>query len=131
MPARKRRRDLTGASATDAHNPAQNQAQIAGLHEAAARALRLHDWPEPPPSSEPLPESASAPEAAPARPDKRRLWPFGRKRDAEAERRAAILAELEASIAGRPRAAARVLDASARALDAEARPAAERLRAAS
>ena len=124
MSARKRRHDLTVATAADT----RAQAQIGGLHEAAARALRLHDWqaaakPGAPASpSEPL----AQPEAA-AKPRKGLRWPFGRKPDPEAERRAAILAELEASVADRPRAgdAARAREAAS-----EAKPAAEPLRAA-
>jgi len=122
MPARKRRRDLTRATATDI----RAQAQIAGLHEAAARALRLHDWQAAArPGAHPAPEALGESAAGPAKPAKRLRWPFGRKLDPETERRAAILAELEASIADRPRAGA-----AARALESEAKPAAEPLRAA-
>jgi hypothetical protein len=123
MPDRKRRGDLTVATAADA----RAQAQIANLHEAAARALRLHDWQAAarpdgrPTSSEPIAEPA----AAPAKSRKGLRWPFGRKPDPEAERRAAILAELEASVAGRRHAG----DA-ARAREAEVQPPAEPLRAA-
>lgn len=122
MPARKRRDDLTIATAADA----RAQAQIAGLHEAAARARRLHDWQSAArhgagtSSAEPPGEPVAA-----TAPRKGLRWPFGRKPDPEAERKAAILAELEASIAGRPRAG----DA-ARAREAEVKPAAEPLRAA-
>jgi hypothetical protein len=127
MPARKRRGDLTIATAADARAQARVARQIASLHEAAARALRLHDWQAAakhggrPASPEPLAEPA----AAPARPRNGLRWPFGRKPDPEAERRTAILAELEASVAGRPHAG----DA-ARAREAEVQPAAEPLRAA-
>jgi len=125
MPARKRRDDLTVATATDP----RAQAQIAGLHEAAARAWRLHDWQFAAKhgagmsSAEPPGEPVAAPAAA--APRKGLRWPFGRKPDPEAERKSAMLAELEASIAGRPRAG----DA-ARAREAEIKPAAEPLRAA-
>lgn len=127
MPARKRRGDLMIETAADARAQAQIAGQIAGLHEAAARALRLHDWQAAarhggrPPSSEPL----AQPAAALGRPRKGLRWPFGRKPDPEAERKAAILAELEAAVAGRAHAS----DA-ARAGEAEAEPAAEPLRAA-
>jgi hypothetical protein len=126
MPARKRRGDLTVATAAEAQTQARAQAQIARLQEAAARGLRLHDWqaaarPGAQPPSGPLAEPA----AAPAIPGKRPLWPFGRRADPGAERKAAILAELEVSVAGRPSA-----DAGARGREAEAQPAAESLRAA-
>lgn len=123
MPARKRRDDLTVATVADA----RAQAQIAGLREAVARAGRLHDWQSAArhgggvSSAEPSGE----PVAAPAAPRKGLRWPFGRKPDPEAERRSAILAELEASIAGRPRAG----DA-AHALEAEFKSKVEPLRAA-
>lgn len=122
MPARKRRRDLTVATATDA----RAEAQIAGLHEAAARALRLHEWQA---AARPGPafgfDAPAEPAAAPAKPRKGLRWPFTRKPDPQAELNAAILAELEASAAGRPRAG----DA-ARAAEAASKPAAEPLRAA-
>jgi hypothetical protein len=127
MPAGKRRGDLTVTTAADTRAQAQILSQIARLHEAAARTLRLHDWQAAArpglrsPSSQPLAEPA----AAPARPRKGLRWPFGRKPDPEAERRAAILAELEAAVAGRPRAGGAAL-----AREAEVQPVAAPLRAA-
>jgi hypothetical protein len=129
MPARKRRGDLTVAPAADAKAQAQAQAQIAGLHEAATRAQRLHDWQAAArPGAEPLFETPAAPAAEAAKPRNRLRWPFGRRKaEPEAELRAAILSELEASVAGRPQAGA-----TARAAEAQskAQPAAEPLRAA-
>lgn len=122
MQARKRRRDLTVATATDP----RAEAQIAGLHEAAARALRLHAWQAAArPGWAPVIEAPAEAAATPATPRKGLRWPFARKPDPEAERSAAILTELEASTAGRPRAG----DA-ARAVEADSKPAAEPLRAA-
>jgi hypothetical protein len=129
MPARKRRGDLTVATATDNRAQAQIAGQIAGLHEAATRAQRLHDWQAAArPGAQPLFETPAEPAAAAAAKPRNRLrWPFGRKADPEAELKAAILAELEASVASRPRAgaAARVMEAKS-----EAQPAAEPRRAA-
>jgi hypothetical protein len=122
MPARKRRGDLTVTTAADV----RAQAQIAGLHEAAARGLRLHEWQAAArPGAQSSSELLAQPAAAPAKPGRRQRWPFGRRADPEVERRAAILAELEASVAGRPRTGA-----AARALESKAQPAAEPLRAA-
>jgi hypothetical protein len=128
MPARTRRGDLTVATAADVRAQTQIAGQIAGLHEAAARAQRLHDWQAAArPGAQPPSETPAEPAAAAAKPRKRLRWPFGRKPAPEAELRADILAELEASVAGRPRAGA-----AARAVEAEseAQPAAEPLRAA-
>lgn len=122
MPARKRRGDLTIATAADA----SAHAQVAGLHEAAERALRLHDWQAAArPGAQPPSEPPAQPATAAAKPRRRLRWPFGRRPDPEADPRAAILAELEASVAGRPRAGGAV-----RAAESEAQPAAEPLRAA-
>jgi hypothetical protein len=97
MPARERRRDLRAATAFDV----RAEAEIAALREAAERMGRLHDWMQASRPVEPLGELPAV-EAPPAR-AKRRLWPFGRRKaDPGAERKAKILAELEASVAGRP-----------------------------
>lgn len=104
MPARKRRHDLRDAAAADA----RADAQLTGLHEAATRAARLHDWLD---ASRPLAPlgDLTVVEAVAAKP-RRRLWPFGRKEPTPAERFQAILAELKSSVDDRPSAAERARD---------------------
>jgi hypothetical protein len=97
MPAGKRRRDLIVAS----------EAQVAGLHEAAARGGRLLDWLDAAKPAGPLGEPPAV-EAAPA--PRRLRWPFGRKLDPQAEREQALLAELKAAVSDRPSAAERMRD---------------------
>ena len=94
MPARSRRSNLIAADA-----------QLDRLEAAAERGARATDWLE---AAKPtIGDPAGEPLEALAKPAARRrgLWPFGRKPDPEAERKAAILAELEAVVEGRPHAA--------------------------
>jgi hypothetical protein len=91
MPARKGRRDLTA-------DDARAEARIAGLRDAAEHATRTLER-----RTAAEPGEAEA-HAAPARKRRGVRWPFGRKPDPEAERKAEILAELEAAVADRPRA---------------------------
>ena len=123
MPARKRRHDVTSATAAKV----RAEAEIAGLHEAAARAGRLFDWLQAARPQVPLAD-APAVEAPAAAARRRSLWPFGRKVDPEAERQQAILAELNAATAGRPSAVERARD---QAPAAQSIPLHDRQRAAS
>jgi hypothetical protein len=113
MPARKGRRDLTAADA-------RAEARMEGLREAAQRASAVLERT----AAEPLAPEAEA-DAPPARTRRGFRWPFGRKPDPQAQRQAEIFSQLEAAVAGRPRAADR-----ARAAEAQSPPERSTLRAA-
>jgi hypothetical protein len=113
MPARKGRRDLTA-------DDARAEARIQGLREAAAHATTVLERTGAGPGA-----TDAAAHAAPEQKRRGFRWPFGRKPDPEAERKAQILAVLEAAVEGRPSAVDR-----ARSQETQPQPQHDILRAA-